>query len=281
LKRTAFLTAVSIVTAAHAASSDPPVPPGRDPGGVPVAIICGGINYTLPDIQNRLARDGEGVIIGHDVIDDDQHPFAEKPTAADADVTGKILAEGQATTLVALRADLTDVKSVVAAIELAVKMPARIVTLAASGITPDKRELWNAVTKLYPEKLFIVPAGDNGIDLDATSNTDSATLANIIVVTAAETPGKATIGVNFGAKTVDIAVPLDGALHTADGAPASVSAAARIAALAARLQASASSLSPAEMKIKLLSLATPWPDPASSPTRSGFIDKPQRYYWLE
>lgn len=54
----------------------PRVPPGVDPGGVAIAIIGGGIDYTRPEIAARLARDGEGEIVGWDFIDNDRRPFA-------------------------------------------------------------------------------------------------------------------------------------------------------------------------------------------------------------
>src|SRR5215467_9057175 len=62
------------------APKKPPVPPGRDPGGVAVALI--GIDYTLPAVARRLARDGEGELIGWDLQDQDRKPFdSSKGTA--------------------------------------------------------------------------------------------------------------------------------------------------------------------------------------------------------
>lgn len=49
--------------------------PGVDPGGVMVAVIGPGIDYTRPGIADRLARDGEGEIIGFDLVDRDRRPF--------------------------------------------------------------------------------------------------------------------------------------------------------------------------------------------------------------
>src|SRR5215813_6387373 len=57
------------------APKKPPVPPGRDPGGVAVALIGTGIDYTLPQVASRLARDGEGELIGWDLQDEDRRPF--------------------------------------------------------------------------------------------------------------------------------------------------------------------------------------------------------------
>lgn len=60
----------------------PPVPPGRDPGGVAVALIGTGIDYTLPAVARRLARDGEGELIGWDLQDEDRKPFDTSKGAA-------------------------------------------------------------------------------------------------------------------------------------------------------------------------------------------------------
>ena len=62
----------------------PRVPPGVDPGGVAVAIIGSGINYTRSrDRGKRLARDGEGEIIGWDFVDNDQEAVPVlRPTAS-------------------------------------------------------------------------------------------------------------------------------------------------------------------------------------------------------
>ncbi len=79
--RGTLAAAVVVALAATSASAQkaadkPRVPPGVDPGGVAVAIIGGGIDYTRPEIAARLARDGEGEIVGWDFIDNDRRPFA-------------------------------------------------------------------------------------------------------------------------------------------------------------------------------------------------------------
>ena len=44
--------------------------------------VTTGLDYTHPDIAARLARDGEGGLIGWDFMDDDNRPFAAKPAQA-------------------------------------------------------------------------------------------------------------------------------------------------------------------------------------------------------
>src|SRR5262249_3730820 len=55
----------------------PPLPPGRDPGGVAVGLFTNGIDYTVPEVAQRLARDGEGELVGFDLADNDNRPFGD------------------------------------------------------------------------------------------------------------------------------------------------------------------------------------------------------------
>lgn len=281
--RATFIAAITLLFASVAsAASDPPVVPGRDPGGVPVAVIGSGIDYTQPEIAQRLARDGEGTLIGYDVVDADQHPFNAAPPAADIAVVSMLLAEGQSTTIVPVRADVSQLASLAAAIEFAVKTPARVIAFATPGMALEKRALWSAVAKLFPETLFIVAAGDDGRDLDNIAPVDAAPLDNVIVITAAAADGTQQAMANFGRTSVDLATPIESRfVPPTPGAPPSITAAARIAALAARLQGSDGSLTAAAAKAKILTLAKPWPDAAIATTRSGTITEPQRFFWLE
>src|SRR5688572_3480924 len=77
-------------TGAFAQSSKPKVPPGTDPGGIAIALIAHGIDYTDPEIAPRLARDGEGDIIGWDFVSGDNKPFSSAP---DAGIDGTRLAK--------------------------------------------------------------------------------------------------------------------------------------------------------------------------------------------
>ena len=67
---------MAALSAAPAIAADPPVPIGQDPGGIAVALISAGIDYTDPAVANCLARDGEGELIGWDFVDNDRRPYA-------------------------------------------------------------------------------------------------------------------------------------------------------------------------------------------------------------
>ena len=76
-----ILAAVLVIALAATGASaqspaKPKVPPGTDPGGTAIALIAHGVDYTDPEIAPRLARDGEGDIIGWDFIAGDNKPYA-------------------------------------------------------------------------------------------------------------------------------------------------------------------------------------------------------------
>jgi hypothetical protein len=80
-------TAVVLLTLALGASvavaqtaSKPPIPLAAPTKGAALPVITDGVDYTQPAVLKALARDGEGVAIAYDGVDDDARPFA--PTAA-------------------------------------------------------------------------------------------------------------------------------------------------------------------------------------------------------
>ena len=58
---------------------NPPIPEGKDALGTTVAVIDSGVNYLLPVIAHRLARDAEGQPLGFDFWDMDARPFDSHP----------------------------------------------------------------------------------------------------------------------------------------------------------------------------------------------------------
>ncbi|MEQ1669899.1 MAG: hypothetical protein ABL893_03480 [Hyphomicrobium sp.] len=251
---------------ANAAPADPPVPPGRDPGGRAIAMISAGINYTRPHIAQMLARDGEGEIIGYDFVDDDRRPFAAE---GDTSIAELVIGEGQATTLIVLRAALADTVRAGRAIKYATDTQARITLVSTPPADASQSALISAAASHFSKHLFIVPAGDATAALE--------TRANLIVVAAAPAEGDKALPVT----TADILTPSvsETGVQTvaAPGTPAAL-AAARIAALAARLQAVEPELAPDAAKLRILSLAEPLTPPAAGPR---LIANPRRHFWLE
>ncbi len=306
--RRGLCTALALVLAALPATAqtkDPPVPPGRNSGGIPVAVIGPGIDYTLPHLAQMLARDGEGEITGYDFIDDDRRPFETSGAAGTAgpgtSVAEIVTGEGQAATLIAVRAKMDDAVTLTKAIKFAAQSPARIIAIDRAFATPIDMEMFNSAAHHYRENLFIVMAGDGmagdgmagdgGTDLDPAFNARFGEkyprAANLLVVAACDQNGVLTPKSNWGAATVDVAVDIVSHFVVEDGASLpndpnlSSIALARVAALAARLLAVEPHIRGAAFKERIVRLAAELPVPSPKSTRLGFIERPQRHFWLE
>jgi hypothetical protein len=275
---------------AEAQTKDPPVPPGRDPGGFAVAVIGSGLDYTLPHLAQMLTRDGEGEITGYDFVDEDRRPF-EIDEGGNAGMAEIVTGEGQAATLVAVRAKMDDAVTLTKAIKFAAQSPARIIAIERAFVTPIDMEMFNSAAHHYRENLFIVMAGDGGTDLDpavtARFGDTHKMAANLLVVAACDQKGVLAAASNWGAATVDVAVDVvshfvveDGAILPNDPNLSSI-ALARVAALAARLLAVEPHIRGAAFKERIVRLAAAMPDQAPKSTRQGFIERPQRHFWLE
>lgn len=210
--RTALLALVLFACPALS-QAKPRVPPGTDPGGLAVAIIATGLDYTRPEIAARLARDGEGEPIAWDFHDMDRAAY-EPPATGGAPGPGTttakaLLAERPDARLVPLRVK-GDGKSLAGAAYFASKSPARLV-LVTVGSTD--RQDWQAFAEIASRRtdlLFVIAAGDEGIDLDkAPRYPASLGLPNIIVISACDAAGKPLPGANSGAKSVDVLIPVE------------------------------------------------------------------------
>lgn len=273
----------------------PRVPSGRDPGGTPVAIIASGVNYTLAGIAERLARDGEGDLVGIDMESGDNRPFerappAAAPSAAAANAPGTFIGSGTAIAAVLIREAGRPIRIAVVrpklgdpptygnAAAFAAHMGARVVVVSVTSTGPREFEIFARAATHFQDLLFVVVAADDARDLDAVPlYPASLGLANVLVVTAATAEGKLLEKAGFGPRTVDVAIAAE-AVDAVDatGKPQQLSgtaiAAARAAALAIRLAAAEPALKGATLKAKVLALATPMP--GASRTRAGWIANP-------
>lgn len=85
---TATLVATIMALAPAAATTvrdKPPVPVGIDTSAIQIALLGDGLDYTDPVLAQRLARDGEGLLIGLDAIDQDLAPYPSQAIAAATD----------------------------------------------------------------------------------------------------------------------------------------------------------------------------------------------------
>ena len=227
----------------------PPLPPGRDPGGVAIALITTGIDYTAPHVARGVARDGEGELIGFDLVDNDNRPFGN---AGDTRLAITLLDQQIGARLIPVRADTSDPISMARAAAFIAHTPARIAVLPASSMHKEDWEPFRKAVEHLPQILFIAAAGDDGRDLDKEPTYPAAFgLANVLVVTAAglQEGQSPTIGMlpraNWGANTVDAVALAD------DSVLASVVA----AKAAAATLAPASKPTGAELKQKLIKSA--------------------------
>lgn len=232
---------------------NPPVPAmvqGDDPGvaGVSVAMLDAGVNYLLPSIAERLARDADGEILGFDYWDLDRRPFDANPVRSPffpqrhgTQTASLLLGEAPVARLVPYRYPRPDMKRMADVIQDAADDGVVIFNMSLGG---NRKQEWLAFEKAaaaHPEMLFVVSAGNNGRDIDSQPVYPAALdLENMLVVSSADPSGRPAQGSNWGRETVDLLVPGEEMLITDFyGRPRVVSgssyAAARVSALAACL----------------------------------------------
>jgi hypothetical protein len=228
---------------------DAQVPAGRDPGGVTVAQVDTGVNYLLPAIAGRLARDATGNALGYDYWAMDARPFDRNPVVSPffperhgTKTASALLREAPQLRLIPYRYPRPDMSRFGTLIDDAAAKGVGILTLSLGS---DDREEWQAfaaAAKRHPEMLIVVSAGNDGRDLDRTPVYPAALeLANKITVTSADpATGRPARDANWGSRTVDLAVPAEnirviGFEGEEERVSGSSYAAPRVAALAARL----------------------------------------------
>lgn len=268
---------------------DAPVPPGRDPGGVAVALVDSGVNYTLPALARRLARDSGGRALGYDFWDMDARPFDLNvaaspffPTRHGTRVASILVREAPKARLVPYRYPRPDMARMAALIADAEAKGAVVVALAMGSNDRADWAAYEAAARARPDMLFVVSAGNNGRDIDAEPVYPAAlALPNQIVVTSCDAAGRLGPGSNWGARAVDVMVPgeelpvLDhlGRPGTASGTSYAVP---RVAALAARLLAANPAWRAGELKRAIVARAEPSPYHREPIVRHGWIARPDR-----
>jgi hypothetical protein len=151
------------LTSALAQSAKPKVPPGTDPGGIAIALIAYGIDYTDTEIAPRLARDGEGDIIGWDFVAGDNKPFAATPEAGiDGTRLAKLILTAYARgRLVPLRVAPSDPAQFAQAMRFVLQSPARIVAVPIWSARPEIVEVLNSAAQHARDRLFVIPAAED------------------------------------------------------------------------------------------------------------------------
>ncbi|WP_193181978.1 S8 family serine peptidase [Nisaea sediminum] len=239
-----------LATVSFVEELDPPVPPGADPGGVTVAQIDSGVNYLLPHLAARLARDASGRSLGYDYWDMDPRPFDLDtsrspyfPLRHGTAVASILIAEAPEVRLLPYRYPRGNMERMAELIAAADAAGARIVLMPLGSNDAREWDAFRQAAEARSDMLFIVSAGNDGRNIDTAPVYPAAfPLANMITVTSADAFGRLAPGSNWGRHSVDLMVPGEG-IETIDHrgavAPASGSSFAvpRVAALAARLLA--------------------------------------------
>jgi hypothetical protein len=203
---------------ALAQEKKPPLPPGRDPGGVAIALVSTGIDYTVPELAQRLARDGEGELIGWDLEDRDRKPFdrsegSTRPElGGDGTLVASLLSGAGGVRLVPVRVDPTDPASLAKAIAFVAQTPARVAVLPMWGTTRQDWEPLRQAAMRFKDVLVIVPAGKGAEAI----NPAAFGLDNVLAV-------------EQGTASADV-VGFGGKVQRLSGAPLAVAAAGKSAA---------------------------------------------------
>lgn len=219
-----------------AADKEPAVPPGKDPGGVAIAILATGFDYTDMAVAPYLARDGEGELIGWDFVDNDRKPYAPSPDPAqpllriDGTTLAKLLSSAAPRArIVPLRVDPSNATSLARALAFLSRTPVRIAVVPYPHWRQEQQELFRLAAARLPHLLLIAAApddvaGDTVADPGAPRARD---LDNLATVAMQPLP-------HFAASQdvdafVESAVTMPGALAPQDAAHAAVLAAAALA----------------------------------------------------
>lgn len=242
---------LALLGLAEARPGKPRVPAGRDPGGIAVAIIGGGIDYRGAEIAARLARDGEGELIGWDFVDDDARPFSDRDD--DGALAGLLSAEGQGVRLVPVRVAAGRHDQIAAALRFVGNTPARVALIIADPGAPLPLAGLAEAARHLSGLLVVVPARHMAEVVPAPSLPEGDR-AGLLVVT-----------VSGIAAVADVAAAIEPAAggpmgaDAADKANREDRATVRVAALAARLIRDDPKLAGAALRTRLLSYAKPQP----------------------
>ena len=220
-----------------------------DNGVLRVAMVDSGVNYRLPQINQRLARDSSGKLIGYDFWEMDDLPYDSNPVNAGFFVqrhgtrsASLLLREAPNIELVPYRYPRPDMSRMQALVEHANDNEVSIVGMPLGS---NRAEDWGSFARAasaHPHMLFIVSAGNNGRDIDTQPVFPAALdLENMLVVTSADDFVRPAERTNWGRISVDFMVPAErrraldysGVETLVSGSSYAVS---RVVALAARLK---------------------------------------------
>jgi len=182
-----------------------------------VGLVDSGVNYTLPKINQRLARDNNGEIIGYDFWDNDKLPFdahfGPSPFHVSRHGTGTaslLLKEAPFVELVPYRYPRPAMERMQDLVEHAAANNVDIVGLPLGSNKPDQWEDFAAAAEQHPNILFVASAGNDSRNIDTHPVYPAALeLPNLLVVTSADDFVVPAEGVNWGRTHVDYMLPAE------------------------------------------------------------------------
>lgn len=219
--RQTCLALALVAIGGSAAAEDPKITPGRDPGGVAVAVLADGFDTTRADVLRILARDGEGEAIAWDAVDGDHRPFMRE--GAGTEVALAAAARG-GVRIVPVRVAMGDAASLAKGVAFAQSTPARL--LITTLADQDRRGLAVMTTAAarFAAVLFVVslpgPTADEAKAVAAVANLvllDSKTTAQAAAEAVAQALGCAG-GDLAGATGADLKRALLGRLNAQSSA---------------------------------------------------------------
>lgn len=211
MNRKIVASLVGLACAPSALAADPKVPPAQDPGLAPLALVGQGIDYTDTAIAPRLARDGEGNIVGWDFVDNDIFPFSKD---AVSNAQAKLLLSHAGIALVPVRVGATDYRGVGGAASFVSHTPIRTVVVTITSARKEDWDVFAQAAKHFGKLLFVVPSGDAELAFPAALN-----LPNVLSVAAPaqgtakpETTASVTLSGSQAATAVDAAIVIGASL---------------------------------------------------------------------
>jgi len=225
-----------------------PTSPG-DAAPIRIGMLDSGVNYLLPEINRRLARDADGRLIGYDFWDMDSLPFDAHPVNSGFFLqrhgtrsASLMLREAPAVELVPYRYPRPDMSRMRALVEHAASNQVAILGMPLGSNSFEDWRSFARAARQHPEMLFIASAGNDGRDIDQRPvYPASLDLENMLVVTSADDFVNPAERTNWGKISVDYLIPAErrvtldysGAETRVSGSSYAVS---RVTALAARLK---------------------------------------------